>query len=317
MGAAHVAAISAYPAAKLVAVAGREEKTRNGDFSDVGGNQSLGKRVFDFSDVRKYSDWRGVIDDKDVEAVSICLPSNYHCEATLAALSAGKHVLCEKPMALTSSDCDRMLAAAADEKRILMVGHVLRFWPEYLALRKFVEKGGVRYAMFNRRCALPAWSPWLHDDLHSGGAVLDLLIHDIDQILSLFGMPERVTAKRIGEHDALMASFLYPGGPEVRLQGGWFESGVPFSMSFQVRSATGEMELTPDGLMLSDSTGVRSRVDVEQQDGYQTEVHYFLDCCRSNTQPLFCPPNESAKAVKVALALKQSRAFDGEQISCN
>ncbi len=145
---------------------------------------------------------------------------------------------------------------------------------------------------------------------------MDLLVHDIDQILMLFGMPDRVTAKRLGDGDALMASFVYPGGPEVRLQGGWFAAGTPFSMSFQVRGDAGEMELTPDGLQLSDMSGIRKKAELSPANAYHAEMGYFLDCCVNEVEPLLCPPGESANAVRVALALKESRLKDGEQIKC-
>lgn len=319
MGAAHVAALSAYPEAELAAVVSRDPKTREGDFSATGGNLKLEKRQFDFSRVSKYSTWQEIVADPNVDAISICLPTNFHAEVTLAALDAGKHVICEKPMALTMAECESMMAAAERSKRILMIGQVLRFWPEYMALRKFVtdgEYGTVRQATFLRKAGLPEWSKWLPDETQSGGAVMDLLVHDIDQILLLFGMPERVTAKALGTVDALMASFIYPGGPEVRLHGGWFEPGVPFNMSFQVRCEKGEMELTADGLQLSDMSGNRHKVELPAANAYEAQMHYFLDCCRSGQEPELCQPSESAAAVKVALALKESRAKEGEQVTC-
>lgn len=319
MGAAHVAALSAYPDAELAAVVSRDPKTREGDFSSIGGNLKLEKRQFDFSKVSKYSAWQEIVADERVEAISICLPTNFHAEVTIAALNAGKHVICEKPMALKLQECDAMIAAGENAKKVLMIGQVLRFWPEYQAMHKFAssgEYGVVRQAMFQRKAGLPDWSKWLPDETQSGGAVMDLLVHDIDQILLLFGMPERVTAKALGEVDALMASFIYPGGPEVRLQGGWFTPGVPFNMSFQIRADKGEMELTPDGLQLSDMTGTRSKVDVPEGNAYEAQMHYFLDCCRNGAKPALCPPADSANAVKVALALKESRAKDGEQVKC-
>jgi predicted dehydrogenase len=319
MGAAHVAALSAYPEAELAAVVSRDPKTREGDFSATGGNLKLEKRQFDFSRVSKYSTWQEIVADPNVDAISICLPTNFHAEVTIAALDAGKHVICEKPMALTMAECESMMAAAERSKRILMIGQVLRFWPEYMALRKFVtdgEYGQVRQATFLRKAGLPEWSKWLPDETQSGGAVMDLLVHDIDQILLLFGMPERVTAKALGTVDALMASFIYPGGPEVRLHGGWFEPGVPFNMSFQVRCEKGEMELTADGLQLSDMSGNRHKVELPAANAYEAQMHYFLDCCRSGQEPELCQPSESAAAVKVALALKESRAKEGEQVTC-
>jgi predicted dehydrogenase len=319
MGAAHVAAIAAYPDAELAAVVSRNAKGREGDFSEAGGNLSLERVQFDFARVRKYTEWQEMVADGEIEAISICLPTPFHSDVSVAALSAGKHVLCEKPMALTGPECDRMMAAALQSRRILMIGHVLRFWPAYRELHAFVNGrryGRVRQASFLRTCGLPDWSSWLPDESQSGGAVMDLLVHDIDQILSLFGMPDRVTAKRLGDGDALMASFIYPGGPEVRLQGGWFAPGAPFHMSFQVRAEAAEIQLTPNGVQLSDLSGNRSAVKLEEANAYHAEMSYFLDRCRDGLQPSLCPPIESAKAVRVALNLKESRAKDGEQIKC-
>ena len=319
MGAAHIAAIVADPQAELAAVATQNERARQGDLTETGGNLSLGSRIFDFSAVRKYADWRDLVADKSIEAVTVCLPTHLHADAVIAALSAGKHVLCEKPMALTVDQCQRIMDAAARSGSTLMIAQVLRFWPEYLKLKDFVRSGAygkVRQATFLRKCGLPSWSKWLPDEALSGGAVMDLLVHDIDQILMLFGVPARLTAKRLGNTDALMASFIYSGGPEVRLQGGWFDAGMPFSMSFQVRADQAELEMTAAGLSVSDTAGVRRKLDVETADPYAAEVHYFLDCCRKGVQPLLCMPAESAAAVKVALALKESRAKDGEQIKC-
>lgn len=319
MGTAHVAAVSSYANAELAAVVTNNARAREGDLSETGGNLALKTRQFDFSQVRKYSKWQEIMADGSIEAVLICLPTYLHSEVTISCLNVGKHVLCEKPMALTTSECDRMLEAASHAGKTFMVGQVLRFWPEYQKLHDFVTSGQhglVRQATFVRKCGLPDWSSWLPDDSRSGGAILDLLIHDIDQILMLFGMPERVTAKRIGSADSLMASFIYKGGPEVRLQGGWFAPGMPFAMSFQVRADGGEMELGQGGLLFSDMTGAKNKVEFEATDAYAAEVHYFLDCCRKRVEPARCLPTDSANAVRVALALKESRAKDGEQIRC-
>lgn len=320
MGAAHVGAIFSDPEAQLAAVVTNNEKARQGDLSETGGNLELANRKFDFSGVAKYSNWREIVADPNVEAVSICLPTEFHAPVAIAALEARKHVLCEKPMALTAQECDAMLAAATKARRTLMIGHVLRFWPEYVALRDFVKNGSygqVRQATFIRQCGIPDWSSWLPDESRSGGAVVDLLVHDIDQILLLFGTPDRVTAKRIGETDSLMASFVYPASIEIRLQGGWFAPQMPFSMAFKVRAERGELELSANGLELSDMAGTKRKLELPAGDAYAAEVHYFLDCCRTGRAPGLCPPTSSAEAVKIALALKESRAKDGEQIKCS
>src|SRR5581483_5342529 len=273
----------------------------------------------DLSAARKYGEWRELIDDPKLDAVDICLPTDLHAPAAIAALEGGKHVLCEKPMALSADDCERMLATAKRHGRVLMIGQILRFWPEYLYLQDFVKAGRygqIRSATFTRRCGLPDWSRWLPDESRSGGAVIDLLIHDIDQALLLFGTPARIDAKSIGEPDTLMGTLIYPGGPEVRIQGGWFPSGTPLSMGFQVRADRAELEWGPNGLTLSDAGGFREIVSVSAADAYREELSYFVDCCRAGKPPERCLPQESARALKLALLLKQSRGSGGEQLAC-
>jgi hypothetical protein len=129
-------------------------------------------------------------------------------------------------------------------------------------------------------------------------------------------MPERVIAKRIAAGDNVMASLIYPDGPEVRIQGGWFGPDTAFSMAFQVRAEQGEIELGPNGLRINDSDGNQTTPQIQQTNGYEQEVAYFLECCRDGVEPLRCLPVESARAVKVALATKESRNKNGEPIEC-
>ena len=319
MGATHLQAFSSIGGVTVAAVSTNNPRSREGDLTHVGGN--LGRQVgkFDFSSVRKYSDWRDLVADSELDAVDICFPTDLHLPVAGAALNLGKHVLCEKPMALTASECDQMLSASTSSRRVLMIGQVLRFWPEYRFLEQFVrsgEYGAIKQATFVRRCGVPDWSKWLLDENRSGGAILDLLVHDIDQALFLFGIPARVAAKSLGEVDTVSATLLYPGGPEVRIQGGWFPAATPFAMRFQVRAERAELELTPDGLRLLDHEGNVKPITPPGNDGYADEVSYFVESCRSNTPPARCLPEDSARSVKLALALKQSRAEGGNPIAC-
>jgi predicted dehydrogenase len=186
-------------------------------------------------------------------------------------------------------------------------------------LNRFVkerEYGAIQSATFVRRCGVPDWSGWLPDDNRSGGAVLDLLIHDIDQALWLFGVPDRVAAKQLGSMDAVTATLIYPDGPEVRIQGGWFAAGSALSMTFQVRAERAELELAPTGLTVSNHEGQRNEIAVTGGDAYAAELAYFVECCRRNSKPERCMPEDSCRAVKLALLLKQSRAQGGDQLKC-
>ncbi len=319
MGAKHLDAYLNIPGVEIAAVCSGNALTRSGDLTKIGGNLQRTRDLHDLAAVRKYPDWRALVEDPELDAVDVCLPTDLHASVAIAALAAGKHVLCEKPMALAGEDCDRMLAASEKYVRTLMIGQVLRFWPEYIYLSDFVkrgEHGRVRSATFVRRCGVPDWSRWLPDEARSGGAILDLLSHDIDQALALFGLPDRVAAKSIAGPDTAMATLIYPSGPEVRIQGGWFAPETPLSMSFQVRAERAELDWLPGGLMLSDQRGQRSEVNVASADPFEAEVKYFVDCCRTGDPPARCPAPASALAVKIALLIKQSRAAGGQQVQC-
>ena len=200
MGATHLAAFHKLPNVQVSAICATNERVLSGDLTQVGGNLNLPKAQYDFSAIHKYTDWRDVLKDPALEAVDICLPTDLHVPVTVAALAAGKHVLCEKPMALDTDGCDRMASAATQHGRVLMIGQVLRFWPEYLTLEQFVKQQGhhMTAARFVRSAGLPAWSRWLPDEKRSGGAVLDLLVHDVGQALWLFGMPGTSCRKVVG-----------------------------------------------------------------------------------------------------------------------
>lgn len=320
MGAAHLQAYANLPGASVAAVCSRNERALSGDLTATGGNIAGTGAVYDFSTVKKYTDWRDLVAGSDLDAIDICAPSDLHAPIALAALEAGKHVFCEKPMALAAADCARMMDTARQKRRILMIGHILRFWPEYQYLADFVKSarhGRIVSATFTRSCGLPDWSAWLPVEARSGGAIVDLLIHDIDQALALFGVPDRVSAKKLGDVDAVTASLLYPNGPEVRVQGGWFAPGTPLSMGFQVRAEQAELRFGPDGLVLNGSAVNPNQKRQEPGQIFAKELGYFLVCCDNGSWPALCPPEESAMAVKLALLLKESRAKEAEQIKCS
>jgi len=94
-------------------------------------------------DARLYAGYEELLDDETIDAVDICLPNDLHCEFALKAFQAGKHVFCEKPIALSLEEADAMIEAARRAHRFLMIGHVLRFWPEYLKAKQAIDAGEV------------------------------------------------------------------------------------------------------------------------------------------------------------------------------
>lgn len=316
MGATHALAYTRMPGVEIAAVCSRDDTALNGEFSRQGGNLGLTFPDVPLHTAAKYKDWRLLVEDPSVDAVDICAPSDVHCEMAIAALRAGKHVICEKPMALNLADCDRMIEAAVESGKQMMIAHVLRFWPAYEYLKLWVhkqERSTYTRATFRRCAGLPNWSRWLTDNDRSGGAIVDLLIHDIDQAILLFGRPQSVRAQQVaGASDAITANLLYRDGLVVKVEGGWFDESVPFSMSFHLETSTWSIEFK-ENVLTESRSGVVSLPDA---DPYGKQLRYFLDCCEANRSPELCPPRESRTAVGIASLLKESRRLEGEVIAC-
>jgi predicted dehydrogenase len=306
MGATHTRAALALDNVKLVAVVESDPKKRSGDLRDVGGNLGLKGELMDFSQIRQYERIDEALADREIDAIDICLPTDLHATMAIAALNAGKHVLVEKPLALNEAQAESVLRAAELSGKILMTGQVLRFLPAYAAAARIVksgEIGPVRMALFRRHCARPSWGGWLTDPARSGGGIFDLLIHDVDYSISLFGEPQSITAA--GSAGLLAATFQYADSGPVIIEGGWHAAGpYPFSMSFTIAGESGTLEFQSSNLPLTISrAGAQATelVSVPDVDGFQQEIRYFAECIASNRQPEKCPPRESATAVKVAL----------------
>jgi UDP-N-acetylglucosamine 3-dehydrogenase len=147
---------------------------------------------------RATTDNLAIIDDPSIDAITNTLPTHLHAEYTIAALKAGKHVLLEKPFALTAVGCDDMIAAQKESGKVLLVAHVLRFWGDYISLVDFVQSGKIGKplsAVATRLSQLPGWADWFLNPAWSGGAVLDLCVHDFDVLNWIFGAPKSVYAR--------------------------------------------------------------------------------------------------------------------------
>jgi predicted dehydrogenase len=327
MGSTHLNALKNIPEAELAAVVSSDEKKLSGDLRSIQGNIGGPGEKMDFSRVKKYRTIAQALADPEIEAVDICLPTDQHSSAALAALRAGKHVLVEKPMALDGAAADEMLAAARNSGRVLMTGQVLRFIDAYRKTAERVKSrslGSVRSAMFRRRCAAPAWSQWLADPAKSGGGVFDLLIHDVDFCVYLLGKPAAVSATGFEDlpHgiDVILAEFHYPAIDTVVITGGWHHpKAYPFSMEFTVVSDGGTLDYSSEGrpLTLYGADGEKQLLDSAEADWFTEELKYFVDCAAHGRKPELCPPEESALAVKLTRLMVESRKRNGEKIACS
>lgn len=141
-----------------------------------------------------YTDAKTLLEAQQPELVSVCLPTYLHREYVLMALDAGAHVLCEKPFALTMEDCIAMQTAAERAGRVLMVGQVLRWWPEYTVIAQEIRRLGTPLHIRARRLQHPSRDSWHAQEALGGGALFDLFVHDADFVMSLMGTDAQVVA---------------------------------------------------------------------------------------------------------------------------
>jgi predicted dehydrogenase len=181
---------------KVVAISESIPERLAGDWRSIKGNFGPPGEQVDLSGINTYANLDDLLRDPQVELVDITLPTFLHADVAVRALEAGKHVFCEKPMALRLADCERMVAAAKAADRLLMIGHVLPFFPEYEWARRVIgsgDYGQVRGGAFRRIISDPTWikSFWAPERI--GGPMLDLHVHDAHFIRLVFGMPQEVT----------------------------------------------------------------------------------------------------------------------------
>jgi predicted dehydrogenase len=243
MGRIHYLAGQRLTGAKVVAVCSRDKKKLAGDWSTTRGNFGPEPGVVDLSGVKKYEALDAMLADPEIDLVDVCNPTHLHPDTATAALKAGKHVLVEKAIALTPADADRMLAAAKTAGKLLMVAHVLPFFPEFRFAADAVrggQHGKLLGAHFTRVIAKPDWSAEIADASKTGGPAVDLHIHDTHFIGLLAGVPRAVYSTGLvdeaGAVNYLTTQYLYgPGGPSVTCSSGAVAMpGRPFIHGFEI-----------------------------------------------------------------------------------
>lgn len=218
MGMTHFNAWKSVTGAKVTAVFTRDERKLRGDWRGVKGNFGGAGGVQKLAAIDRHHKIGELLANPKVDVVDICLPTHMHREVAVAAFHAGKHVLVEKPIALTLPDADVMISAAKEAKKQLMVAHVLRFFPAFAEAADIINSkqyGKVLGVHLKRIISRPAWVKDSHFDnvSLSGGPALDLHIHDTDFILHLFGEPQSVRsvgyAEKNGAVTYLNTQYLY------------------------------------------------------------------------------------------------------------
>lgn len=305
MGNCHMGAYEKVKGARVEAVCDIDDKKRAGDIG------VFGKR--DLSGVRLYAEAKDLLGDAGLDVIDICLPTYLHAEFTCAALAAGKHVICEKPMARTSAECKKMVQAAKRSGKELFLAHCIRFWPQYVKAREIVlsgQHGSVLSARFCRISPKPTWSwkNWLHVSKWSGQAALDLHIHDVDFVQYLFGKPKAVRSAGMGltagGFDHIVTTYDYGKDKLIMAEGAWeYAPTFPFSMTFSIMMEDATLDMARDlSLTLYPAKGKPRPIRVLKGDGYGHELQHFADCIAQGRASEIVTPESATRSVQLAEA---------------
>lgn len=228
--------------AKVKAICEKDPKRLAGDWRTIKGNFGPQGKKTDLTGVAQYPEIDELLADPRIDMVDICLTNEWHTDVTIRALKAGKHVLCEKPITTKTADAERMVRTARDCGKLLMIAHVLPFFPEYQFAYKAVTSGKygrLRGGSFKRIISDPLWLTDFYNPNTTGGPMYDLHVHDAHFIRLIAGMPEKVQTlgSMRGEVAELFASqFDYgPGGPMITATSGVIDQqGRAFTHAFEI-----------------------------------------------------------------------------------
>ena len=318
MGVTHLRAYQQVGAARIVAVCDAVRLPVDGVLQGVAGNIKKSDDIHLGRDVKVFRKLEEVLADPDVALVDLCTPTPLHPEQAVAAMKAGKHVFCEKPIARTSAAAREVVKAEAAARGFLMPAMCMRFWPGWSWLKQVVAEkryGAVLAARFRRVSEMPGWSKQgtyaTGSDL--GGALFDLHIHDTDFVQFLFGRPERVFSTGVtssaGTITHVVTQYLYPGGPAVYAEGGWLlTKGFNMAYTLDCERATLDFDLARGAqAMQVIEAGKEPRfVTYDGPDGYGEEVRYVIECAQAGRPPAIVTASDGLSALEICEAEEKS-----------
>jgi predicted dehydrogenase len=330
MGMIHYLAWEKIKGAKVAAICTRDPKKLAGDWRGIQGNFGPPGKKMPLKGVARYAELEQLLADDSIDLIDLCLPPNLHCDATVAALQAGKHVLVEKPVALWNSEADKMQRAAEKAGKLFMVAHVLPFVPEYDFAYKAItggKYGKLLGGTFKRVISDPLWLKDFYDPAKVGGPVVDLHIHDAHFIRVAAGYPESVFARgrvRGNVVEYMTSEFLFADRDLViSAQTGVInQQGRPFTHAFEIHlekatllydSATVGGKQVGVPLTLLSADGKATQPKLSKIDGFEGELTAALKSVQAGKASPLLSGALAADALRICHAETQS-VLKGKQI---
>jgi len=252
----------------------------------------------------KYTDLEEMLSKEKIDLIDICIPSYLHAEYAAKMLERGYDVQSEKPMALNSADCEKVLAAQKKSGKHLMIGQCLRFYGEYEYLNKIIQEktfGEVKGVLLQRLSPLPKWSwqNWYQDFTKSGSVICDMQIHDLDMVRYLFGEPAWVechaSTKNV-KYDMAQITFGYDF-PCLSI-GDWTLVGRKFSHHYRVSFEKATVEMDGGKVTVYPNDGSPAyEPEYRHIGGIEGEIEYYLDLLENDKPNTKNPPGGSKKII--------------------
>ncbi|HEY2081378.1 MAG TPA: Gfo/Idh/MocA family oxidoreductase [Verrucomicrobiae bacterium] len=316
MGTTHLRAYLDNPQAQVAAVCGVNRLPVNGVLPGVAGNIKKSDAVALGPDVKVYQKIEELLADPEIQLIDLCTPTVLHPQHAIAALNAGKYVLCEKPIARTSVAALEILTATDRASGFLMPAMCMRFWPGWSWLKQVAVEntyGKILAARFSRLSEMPAWGGKDAYGSDSGGALFDLHIHDTDFVNYLFGRPAGVFSSGVvgkqGAIDHVVTHYHYSESPVVHAEGSWLlKQGFRMSYTLHCEQATLDFDAArgPGALVIAEDGQPPRTVELEQTDGYAAEIRYFVECVRTHSAPQIVTAQNGVAALEICEAEEKS-----------
>lgn len=289
---------------------------------------------------KAYSDYKEMLEKEKLDIVSVCTPNKFHAPASIAALEAGCHVLCEKPPAMNVKEAEAMIEAAKQNNKLITFGLHFRFSTEVQALKRLIdggELGGIYAARVDalRRRGIPGWGVFTNKELQGGGPVIDIGVHMIDTALYLMGYPKPVqvlatTYQEIGNRpgvgtmgdwgwdhfeveDLAMAMIKFDNGATVLLETSFAQNIEELSkMNVRLSGKDGGANVFPlkvfkemHGGLFDYSPAWIKKVERPHRE----EVKHFVRACLGEHAPMV-KPEEAIRLQHVLDAIYESAKLD-------
>jgi predicted dehydrogenase len=257
--------------------------------------------------------------ESDIDMVDICLPTFLHREYIELAAKAGKHILCEKPIALNLEEADSIIRITGEHGVKFMIAHVIRFWPEYMYIKKVVEDGSFGMpvsATAGRMQPIPTWSAgdWIVKPELSVGGVVDLQIHDLDFISWIMGSPSSLKSAGVkseyGGWENVHTIMHHKGGMISSIEAcNLMPRGYGFRAKFKLLFTEGCIEFDSGlqkSLVVYNKEKPPEYPVLDSCDGYQNEIDYFIECVVNDREITAVTPGDARNALYLALKSMES-----------